>query len=179
MVYGSVFRLIVLVELGIHCILCFDSVVQQSNNFGIAWNFIYWICFVFNFNIAFWVQRFSFSLQCYGLWLTQCFWFWIRDLRFGISNRSCSFPSHPPKISFIRFQCFVFHFVSYSDPAMSRIEIRRGEGEERKGKERKGKERKGKERKGKEREGKERKGKERKGKEKEKERIGKGIVTIV
>ena len=44
---------------------------------------------------------------------------------------------------------------------------------------RRGKERKGKRRKGKEREGKERKGKERKGKEKEKERIGKGIVTIV
>ena len=75
MVYGLVFRLIVLVELGIHCILCFDSVVQQSNNFGIAWNFIYWICFVFNFNIAFWVQRFSFSLQCYGLWLTHVFGF--------------------------------------------------------------------------------------------------------
>ena len=82
------------------------------------------------------------------------------DLRFGISNRSCSFPSHPPKISFIRFQCFVFHFVSYSDPAMSRIEIRRGEGEERKGKEREGE---GKERKEKERKGKERKGKDRKG----------------
>ena len=165
MVYGLVFRLIVLVELGIHCILCFDSVVQQSNNFGIAWNFIYWICFIFNINIAFWVQRFSFSLQCYGLWLTQCFWFWIRDLRFGISNRSCSFPPTLP-----RFHLFVFNVLFF---ILFRIPIRlcpasKSEGE----KERKGKERKGKEREG---EGKERKGKERKGKEK----IGKGIVTIV
>ena len=47
MVYVLVFRLIDLVELGIHCILCFGSVVQ----------------------------RFSFSLQCYGLWLTHVFGF--------------------------------------------------------------------------------------------------------
>jgi hypothetical protein len=33
------------------------------------------IGFVLVFNIAFWVQRFSFSLQCYGLWLTHVFGF--------------------------------------------------------------------------------------------------------
>ena len=62
------------------------------------------------------------------LWfmVNSCFRFWIRDLRFDISNRKCSFPSHPPKISFIRIQCFVL--VLFRIPIRSASKSEGGKG---------------------------------------------------